>query len=304
MALRIRQALRFGPKAELATYAFKRRYLTKVRELPALDVGGEGLDCFMLLNEARCWEGVWALYSFRHYFGPCRLIVLDDGTLKPASIGTLKRIFPGISIPNVATNDAEMDQYLERANLRLCRDWRRRFVFFRKLVDPIYLARSEQILLLDSDVLHFRHPQELSVWQMHPDVACYAADSNKHAYCETPAILERLCSASLPEYFCAGYLYLPRSAIDLTRVERYLASECFERQRIKGRFDHVAEQTLYAMEGALFGTRVLPPGYAVCPDPERDHVVMGHYCGGDIRRTWFYTKGLPYLARTLHVTST
>ena len=166
--LRLRRALNFGLSVELNTFLAKWHYLGIVRSFPPLNSGAGTVDCFMLLNDARIWEGLWSLYSFRTYFGPCRIIVLNDGTLKPASIELLRTVFPGILIPDFETNDNEMDAYLAQRRLRRCREWRKRFVFFRKLVDSIKLAQAGGLILLDSDCLHFRVPLEVTKWAEKP----------------------------------------------------------------------------------------------------------------------------------------
>jgi len=293
---RLKKALDYGPKVEIETFLARCRYLQAAMSFPPLS-GNEGpLDCFMLLNEPRLWEGVWSLHTFRKLFGPCRLIVLNDGSLRPDSIRTLERLFPGIAVPDVARNDSRVDAFLAQAGVPLCREWRRRFVFFRKLIDPVLLAQSDAILLLDSDVLHFRTPTEVRAWVSDPAGARYIVDPERYSYCAPPDVLRELCGAPLPEYFCAGYLCLPRGMVDLHRVERYLASDVFDSQRVAGKFNHVAEQTLYAMESGIAGSKSLPPDYATCPDPAKQDVVMGHFCGGEAPRTWFYTKGLRLLA--------
>jgi len=230
--------------------------------------------------------------------------VLNDGTLTVKSLLILHTLFPGISIPDVRTNDREVDDFLARRGLDRCRDWRRRFVFFRKLVDPVMLAQSSKIMLLDSDCLHFRVPVEIRAWAHDAREIRYIADVNRHSYCAPTSELSEISGALLPEYFCAGYLCLPRSLVDLSRIERYLAAECFERQRATGQFAHVAEQTLYAMEASVIGTAILPTEYATCPDPHTQGPVMGHFCGGSYQRTWFYTKGLPIVRQLVQPVAT
>src|SRR5712691_4240547 len=157
LLLRLRRALNFGLHVEISTFLAKRRYL-QTGSLPPLYSGVGPVDCFMLLDNNRIWEGLWSLYSFRSYFGPCRIVVLNDGTLKPASIDLLRMMFPGMSIPDCETNDNEIDIYLKERRLGRCREWRKRFVLFRKLVDSARLAQADGLILLDSDCLHFRVP--------------------------------------------------------------------------------------------------------------------------------------------------
>ena len=297
--LRVRRALDFGPGVEIGTLIAKHRYLRAVLSLPPLESGTGKVDCLMLLNESRIWEGLWSLYSFRASFGPCRIVVLSDGTLRGRSITLLSAIFPGIVIPDCETNDRKMDTYLAQRGLSRCRQWRKGFIFFRKLVDTIRLRQADGLLLLDSDCLHFRVPLEIKRWAERPAQVRYVADVNQYSHCADPSLLARICGSPLPQYFCAGYLCLPQDTVDVSRIERYLSEDCFERQLSTGRFRHVAEQSLYAMEAAVTGAAMLPTDYATCPNTDIEVPTMGHFCGGSYQRTWFYTKALPLLLRQL-----
>jgi len=292
--LRLKRALDFGLRVELETALSTRRYLKAVRMFAPLSGNAGQVDCFMLLNEPRLWEGLWSLYSFRKLFGDCRITVLNDGSLRPESIESIKAVFPGVSVPDVKANDREIDAYLASRGLERCRQWRQRFVFFRKLIDPSCLSLSDRMILLDSDCLHFRVPAEVKAWADGGADLRYIADINEYSLCAPPEVLEEICGAPVPTYFCAGYQCVPKAAVNLDKIERFLSGECFESQLSSGRFSHVAEQSLYAMLGASFGASVLPNTYATCPDPHDGVSVMGHFCGGTFRRTWFYTKGLPF----------
>jgi hypothetical protein len=294
--LRLKQAYNYGLKVEVSTFLAKHRYLRDVGSLLPMNSGTGAADCFMLLNQARFWEGVWSLYSFRIKFGPCRIIVLSDGTLRRESVEILEKLFPEITIPEFETNNEAMTRYLTQQGLSRCREWRKRFIFFRKLVDPLWLAQSNNVILLDSDCLHFEVPLEIKAWAEEPTKIRYIADLNRHSLCAPVSELADICGSALPEYFCAGYLCFPKSAINIGRIERYLAADCFDRQLVQGRFAHVAEQSLYAMEAAVAGAVILPPEYATCPDVQTRSVTMGHFCGGSYQRTWFYTKALPLIS--------
>lgn len=297
--LRLKRAVEHGPRVELNTLLAKNTYLKKVQSFSPLKSDVGPVDCFMLLNESRIWEGLWSLYSFRAQFGPCRILILNDGTLRPQSLGLLSRLFPGLHIPDHLTNDAEADQYLRCHALRRCQEWRKKFVFFRKLADPVRLGNADHIVLLDSDCLHFGTPTDLRDWAKGQQHVRYIADPERYSFCADSKDLAAICGRRLPEYFCAGYLCLPRTAVSLERVERYLSFPCFEKQLAEERFSHVAEQTLYAMESAIAGAEVLPPQYAMCPDPSLGDATVGHFCGGSHKRTWFYTKGLPIVNELL-----
>lgn len=297
--LRIRRAFHFGLRSELDTWRAKRRYLPHVASLPPLPSGEGPFDCFMLLNEARAWEGIWALYSFRLHAGPCRVTVLSDGTLTPETIALLGRALPGLTCPEAAANRDAARAELVRMGLVRCSQWLDRFVLFQKLIDPFRLARSEKIVLLDSDTLHFRRPVELHDWLLDPAVPRFAMDAQPHALCINPEEFERMAGMRPAPFFNSGYLSMLRTAVSFRRVEAYLQEGAFESQLTSGQFAHVAEQTIFAMELSRLGAAPLPATYSICPDVPADNAVMGHFCGGESSRNWFYTKGLAVISRQL-----
>ncbi len=291
--LRARRAWQFGWRVELDTFRAKHRHLRSVAMFEPLPCGDGPLHAVMLLDEARALEGLWSLYSFRLHAGPCRLTVLSDGTLNAASLDRLHALLPGLNVPDASENDSETLAALSSQGLHRCHAWRKEFLFFRKLVDPFRLAAADAVVLLDSDCLHFRHPAEVLAWAERPEAVRYVTDVNAHSLCVTEEEFIAICGVPPPRSFCAGYACVPPGALDLVRIERYLSHPSFERQLASGRFSHVAEQTLLAMEAARLGAHALPPTYLPCPDVAAVDSVMGHFCGGQPSRNWFYTKGLP-----------
>jgi hypothetical protein len=185
---------------------------------------------------------------------------------------------------------------LNKRGLVHCQAWREDFVFFRKLIDPCLLVEGRGMILLDSDCLHFGPPKEVMDWSDNPNETLFIADSRKYSYCADVEILQRDCIGVLPQFFCAGYLCIPRDGLNLMRIESYLTGAHFVDQLEQRRFSHVAEQTIQAMEAAACGYTRLPNTYATCPDVPSESAVAGHFCGGNVERTWFYTKGLPLLS--------
>jgi hypothetical protein len=289
--LRLNRIRQFGIRLEVGGFLARRHYLRVAKTLQPMESSSGPLDCFMLLNERRFCEGVWSLYSFRLHFGPSRLIVLNDGTLKNASIGFLHDLFPGIRIPEFHRNNEDAAAFLSKRGLIRLRHCREHIIWFRKLVDPLMLASSDKIFLLDSDCSHFSQPQEIHQWIRQPKIIRYIGDPVRYPLCAPADELRRICGRALPEHFCAGYFAVLRSGIDLNRIEEYLHDQCFDQRISQGRL--IDDQTLYAMEAAVVGAEMLPPQYATCPSLDTESAVMGHFCGGSYKRMWFYTVGLP-----------
>lgn len=295
--LRLQQAIRFGPRIELQTFYAKKRYLRMIESAEPLDVSQGGLQVFMMLNQPRIWEGIWAIYSFRKFFGNCQVCVLNSGTLTPTSIIKLRAIFPGIQVPEITSHDEAIIRTLEEQGLHRCASWRKSFIFSRRLFDPIILSPNQEFLLLDSDILHFAPPQEVIEWSKSPKQFKYAADVNQFSLCADVEQLKALWGNEPPVYFNAGYLGVPPNAVNLNRIESQLSDKLFQEQLDSGRFSHVSEQSILAMEAGKLGASLLPEEYSICPNIVNQRTVMGHFCGGSSKRTWFHTMGLPALVK-------
>lgn len=263
----------------------RRRFLGRIVDLPSLDVTSGPVEVHMLLNGARLHEGMWGLYSFvLNCEEACSVVVHDDGTLGSEGVSALERLLPGVRIVSRAESDAAavtaLAEYPRTARLR------ETLIFTLKLIDPFLFSACDSFVVMDSDVLLFA---PFSV------AALRAEGRNRYSldlqdnYCITRA------SAPLVDRFNPGVLLAERGVLDLDLVERLLAIPAFWTE--DGRGHYFAELTLWAALLGQAGATPLPTSYAICPDPSDPATVAGHYCGGAVPRTWFYTKGLPQLVR-------
>lgn len=299
LLIRTRQVFARGVVAEMRAAIAKRTCLGRSSELPSLQCLESGFTCFMLVHEARAAEGLWALYSFRHFFGPCRIVLLNDGSLSEQSIESYQNLLRGIHIPDFRENNLAIENHLGKLGHNRSIELRRKFVLLRKLIDTAFHSLEREYIVIDSDILQFKTPDDVIQWAGLPEGVRYAADISMETFCVTRQTLEQSFGITLPPLFNSGYICIPPKLIDFARIERALADPIFSEQLQTGRINFFNEQTLFAIEAAMTRATALPPGYAICPDPEKRETVMGHFCGGDAKRTWFYTKGLPILARQL-----
>ena len=202
--LKARRMFNHGPYEEIRATYFRTRFLHMVQQFEPLPCVKDGLTCYMLLHQPRAYEGLWAFYTLRRFLGPCRLVLLDDGSLSRQVLEEFASIFPGIEIPNYKENNAAQMEYLLSKKLNKCTQWREKFILFRKLIDPILLSKDSSYLLIDSDILHFSRPKEVLDWIKKPFKVKYASDTLPYSLCAEASAIHKLSSHAIPQYFNSG----------------------------------------------------------------------------------------------------
>jgi hypothetical protein len=253
-----------------------------------------GLEVHMLLNHRRVSEGSWTLYSFAHFLAkPCRFIVHSDGSLNELDSRSLKLLFPGLRVVTRSEADTRVLDELVRRNLHRCTELRQSFIFSLKLFDPYLYSESKYFIMLDSDILTYRHPQLIG------DLAqrrqCFFSEDNGYRACVSRLEFEQLAGTSPSANCNAGLLGVAKQAVDFDTIERWLESSNFWRNN---KPSYYAEQTIWSLLMARNRAECLGRGYDICsPCPESEDTICGHYCGGGYWPTLFYWRGLPFLAK-------
>jgi hypothetical protein len=266
--------------------------LPRILSAPPIPVRDGPLEVHMLLHHQRILEGIWALYSFAHFSRVgCQILVHSDGSLTDTDARHLQQVLPGVRMISRQEADQVVEPHLHELGLSRSIRFRRELVFGLKLFDPFFFGEQASFFLLDSDVLFFRRPAELLSEE---PTSLYSPD-NGFRYCLGPEVMQALLGGPCIAGFNPGVVRTRRTVLDLAFVE-----QCLERQEFWGsgtRPHYYAELTLWAMQLTIAGARPLPASYAITPPLDGPIPVSGHYCGGGYPATWFYSQGLPRLAR-------
>lgn len=241
-------------------------------------------EIHMLTSEADWLNLVWALKSFYIYsdarYAAC---IHDDGTLSANARSHIRRLFPDARLIDKAEADTKVAGYL--SGYPRCAEFRRTNHLAPKIFDFLFYMRSDRMLLLDSDVLFFRRPDDLlsriedcnyKLNTVNEDVA--------DGYTVTPEVVEQITGLRLHRRFNSGLGLIHVESLRLDWIEEFLA--------IPGVLSHFwrIEQTLFALCSSRFGTELLPEEYrvhlkgGVGSDPCR------HYVGAI--RHLMYSEGL------------
>jgi len=301
--LSLHAARALTPRGAIDVLRGKAQYLGRILKARPIAAGHGPVEVHMLLHHRRILEGIWALYSFAYFTRvPCQIYVHSDGSLTTHDVTRLHGVLPGATVIPRHQADRRVITRLRHLGLTTSIVFRDRLVFALKLFDPFFFGEHKNLFLLDSDVLFFRRPDELLDEIIDAErremVSLYSPD-NGCRYCLSPETLYALLGQPCVADFNPGVLRTSRSALDLGRVETYLQRPEFWGS--SSRPHYYGELTLWAMQLSRVGARKLPPSYAITPTLDRTLPVSGHFCGGGYPATWFYSRGLPLLAREFGV---
>lgn len=234
------------------------------------------------LTGARFWDQTaLCLFTLQAHSGCCLQTVLhDDGSADDAIVTRLGRMFPRARWRRPADSAALLDRHLEAARYPVLRERWRVYPNIRKLIDVHLGARGWQ-LVLDSDMLFFRHPDFLLDWMRAPDRPLHAVDV-QDSYGYPRPLLESLAGAPLPARLNVGICGLRSEDLDWDRLETW----CRRLHESAGT-SYYLEQALVAMLCAGRPCAVAPaedyqvmPTEAECREPR---AVLHHYVAGSKR---------------------
>ncbi|MBI2676568.1 MAG: hypothetical protein HYX21_01265 [Candidatus Yanofskybacteria bacterium] len=120
----------------------------------------DDFEVHMLCQKSDVVTATWSLWSFLKNSQLCpKIVIHDDGSLDGESAAIFKSKFDNLEI--VWKKDA--DELIDKMNVNpIVKDYRKNgYPLILKLVDIFLLSRSEKIMVLDSDVLFFKKPEEI-----------------------------------------------------------------------------------------------------------------------------------------------
>lgn len=235
---------------------------------------------------------IWALKTLYRMSGVrWPAVVHVQGVCTATMMRRFRNHIPDARVIAQGQADARVREVLGDRCPRLL-EARRQSPFMMKLIDPVLLASSERIVILDSDVLFFRAPRELCahVEKAPADAWLFQRDPAS-TYNLTEADAASAFGIRMPERVNSGIAVVPRSLVDLDLCERLLEHPDVSRP------SGWIEQTLFALcAGARGRVEYLPPSYAISLERGLDYgaFTARHYAGPS--RPLLTDEGMPYAA--------
>jgi len=280
-----RRILRHGPSYPFLKYGGPARILDA--RPTHTEIAGDVTVC--CLTSKHDWLlCLWALVSF-YEFAHCNhpLVIYEDGTLPKSAHGQILRLFPNASIIDRRCADAVVPHAL--STYPNCLRFRQAQPCARRIVDLPLLCGSRRILMLDSDVLFLRTPEELVEHLQSQERGQYVFERDmQDAYFASRDTIRERFDVEVAACVNCGIMLADISGFRYELLEQWL-----------GRADMYghpwAEQTLWAMYAGKERTVILGEGYDVTATSQIDpNAVVKHYIKPI--REFMYVEGIPYLS--------
>lgn len=248
-----------------------------------------------MLVSSRTWDaGLLAAVGFEHYTRRrWRFVVHDDGTVPKVAIDQMRGVLPDVRF--VSRKEAD-----ERAKTFFwehpkCLEQRMRHNLFLKFSDFSAFAPEDRFIVLDSDVMFFRRPEEILAWVDDGAMTCHYNEDTKEKYCIPRSFIEEALGVPLWPRFNSGLVLLPKAAMNMELAERLLTQ--FETTAHHPQF---FEQTLYGLMASAWNRGgALPPEYEISWGYFHHRGAACRHYVGDFKHDLFYIEGVPLLLASL-----
>lgn len=245
-----------------------------------------------LLVSSKTWHaGVLTAMSFE-FFTQRRwnLFFHEDGSVGELAQKKIEQVFPGVHFISRAVSEKLMEQRLQ--SYPNCQALRQEHNLFLKFFDLPAFAPSERIILLDSDVIFFKKPQEILDWVDSQSKECCYNEDTTEKYCIPRYAIEPALGIKLWPRFNSGLVLMPLAAISLPLAEQLLAAF-----KTTSHHPQFFEQTLYALMASAWNQGgALPATYEISWGLLRKrNSICRHYVGA-FKHDLLYIEGVPMLA--------
>lgn len=275
----------------LKTY-YQKVLAKKIHQLRPINVDSQNpkLTLATFANKKRFFESVAALYSFCFWESDLNIHYHEDGTLEPADIELLKKIFPGITVFLKSEQNLQTKEFLSARKLNNCIYLRDNFIFGIKLFDMVIEKKTNYLLHIDSDVLFLDRPAEIiDIINEQKLNGCFNQDPMVDMYSFNEATLAKHVSKPMLRGFNSGLLLHNFDTAFFNFVDDVM----------EGETDKIAswhlEQTLLAMYASAKGDFAgLPKTYDILSRHRNagNKIVSEHYThntGYQMHKDFIYT---------------
>lgn len=182
----------------------------------------------------------------------------DDGTFNEKLIHQIKEQFPNSIIHSIEEINETLNEHLPKSKYPLLNEKRKTYPHIKKLTD-VHCGSAGWKLMLDSDMLFFKYPNEVIKWLNNPQEPFFLVDTiNSYHY--SFRIMQELTKKTIFEKLNVGIIGLKSDEIDWEQLE-YWIKVLEEKEGIS----YYLEQALSAM---------LVAGMQITIASENDYVVL------------------------------
>ncbi len=293
---RLLYLLRFNQKRgwRAAWYDYRVAPLIRQFQLPQDLAPAPPVPVHLVTSQDDWLRAAWTLASWHVMTGrQWQIVIHEDGTLPPEGRDLFASLFPTARLLPRVEADEKMSRVL--TPYARCQEYREKLALGLKIFDIPYFCQAQRFLILDSDVLFFRRPEEILAWVDAPDDrrCLFNAEAEDPCPLTSGEARQKLKVQLLPN-INSGLCLLWRDAFDLPFCEMALRETSLGAAK-----PWRIEQSLFALCASRENrAALLPTSYEVSLKMERAaDAVARHYVGAV--RQQFYAEGIRELQSQL-----
>lgn len=274
----LRRALVAVARDLLAPQAVRRR-----AEWP---VDRSGVSIHMVVGHDMLPMALLALRSWEfHTRRSWEFFVHEDGSFTGEDRAALHLHFPRVRIIDRTRADMEVREGL--AEFGCCREHRMNHNWFLKVFDTRHYAPGDRYIIIDSDLVFFGEPLEITDWIDHGATRMFVMEDDREKYSHPRSELESRLGIKLCHRANSGIDLMTKSAADLSLAERFLCQCAGDARQYE-----FLEQTIFAIWASAGGGGILAKDrYEISWNNFRNpKAVCRHYIGA-AKRDNLYLEG-------------
>jgi hypothetical protein len=244
----------------------------------------DGLPVYFLTGKNYLYQTLFCIRSLvKASPSKFKFTLIDDGTFNDKLINQVNILLPGAIIVTQLQIEENLDKYLPPDLYPHLRQKRKVYPHIKKLTDVHTIPGNNWKIVLDSDMLFWDHPQEVTAWLQNPRQPIHMLDCVE-SYGYSKKLMTELCGSPIPELLNVGIIGLNSNDINWQKLDSWV--EALEAQEGTS---YYLEQALTAM---LIGNKeaivLNKDTYKVNPtDNDKKTVVLQHYV--DVSKKIYFT---------------
>lgn len=244
----------------------------------------DGLPVYFLTGKNYLYQTLFCIRSLvKASPSKFKFTLIDDGTFNDKLIDQIKMLLPGAIIVTQLQIEENLDKYLPPHLYPHLHQKRKVYPHIKKLTDVHTIPGNNWKIVLDSDMLFWNDPREVTAWLQNPRQPIHMLDCVE-SYGYSKKLMTELCGSSIPELLNVGIIGLNSNDIDWQKLDSWVGA--LEEQEGAS---YYLEQALTAMLIGNKETIVLNKDtYQVNPiDNDKKKVVLHHYV--DVSKKIYFT---------------
>lgn len=286
-----------NPKSKLKHYRkfggfFNLKKIEKARkemekaalDLPPVISYDDGLSIYFLTGKRYLYQTLFCIQSLKKVSNEkFKFYLVDDGSFSNDDLENILRLLPNSITYTRKIIDERLASQLPKEKYPYLHHKRLEYPHIKKLTDVHIFDENEWKLVLDSDMLFWKNPDQLIKWLKNPSIPTCMVDCEE-AYGYSSTLMEELSGNKIHPLINVGVIGLKSNSINWGNLEKW----CIELEKREG-VTYFLEQALSAMIiGSENAEELDPQYYIVNPKQINSIDTLHHYV--DVSKQLYFKK--------------